>query len=117
VGFVSASEEHIVRFLDKNLRSHLYAIALMRYGKLFLSARSYFKPEERSLLTILEKLTQIMLESCCAAAPHIIEECRKAVASAEQALNLHLDVKRQRKLIKIKDSLLLVTQNIANDPF
>ncbi|KAH7701275.1 hypothetical protein AAVH_31593 [Aphelenchoides avenae] len=96
---------------DPILRKHNYEIAARRYEELFAMAQHSLEPGDRSLLTIIEKITQIMLESSHAS--HLtFGKCRSAIASAEEALDRQPDLKRERKLIKIKDNLVQIEASL-----
>uniref|UniRef100_A0A914Y9Z2 Uncharacterized protein n=1 Tax=Panagrolaimus superbus TaxID=310955 RepID=A0A914Y9Z2_9BILA len=90
---------------DTSLRHHFYAMARHNYADLLVEARAHLKPDDKSLLTILEKMTQILVESG-AYDPELVGECQKTVFLAEKALESTNDVKRERKIIKIKTNLL-----------
>uniref|UniRef100_A0A914P621 Uncharacterized protein n=1 Tax=Panagrolaimus davidi TaxID=227884 RepID=A0A914P621_9BILA len=94
-----------IPFSDTSLRHHFYALARHNYADLLMEARAHLKPDDKSLLTILEKMSQILVESG-AYDPELVAECQKTVFLAEKALESTNDVKRERKIIKIKTNLL-----------
>lgn len=69
--------------LDTTLKKHNYDIALRRYEELLTMAQDYLEASDHSLLNILEKLTQLMLEYGQASRA-TFEQCREAVTRAEE---------------------------------
>lgn len=68
---------------DHSLRTSWYRSSIHLYKQLLAKARDCLPPNDRSLLTILDKLSMIMLESC-QADPVTVQLCRSAIGSAEQ---------------------------------
>lgn len=92
---------------DQTLRHHFYALARHNYGDLLIEAKVHLDPDDKSLLTILDKMTQILMESNVSD-PDIVGNCKRAVFEAEKALESRPDVKKERRIIKIKNNLILL---------
>uniref|UniRef100_A0AC34Q046 Uncharacterized protein n=1 Tax=Panagrolaimus sp. JU765 TaxID=591449 RepID=A0AC34Q046_9BILA len=89
---------------DQTLKHRFYALARHNYSSLLDDAKFNLDADDKSLLTILEKMTQILIESDSIDS-EIVAKCRRAVFEAEKALESKPDVKKERKVIKIKGNL------------
>uniref|UniRef100_A0A7E4UYM9 RanBP2-type domain-containing protein n=1 Tax=Panagrellus redivivus TaxID=6233 RepID=A0A7E4UYM9_PANRE len=93
---------------DGSLKHHFYSLAKHNYADLLIDARSSLAPDDRSLLTILDKMTQILVEAGTDDSQSLIN-CQDAVYQAEKALEVKPDIKKERKIIKIKNTLMSLT--------
>lgn len=99
-------------FADRALQASWYRLSAQIYARLLQRAQAHLPAADRSLLTILDKLAQIMAESG-QGAERTVQLCRQQVAAAEKALELQEDIKRERKLIKIKNRLMKIEAGMA----
>ncbi|CAD5231402.1 unnamed protein product [Bursaphelenchus xylophilus] len=92
---------------DRSLQTSWYRLAVQIYARLLQKAQLHLPASDRSLLTVMDKLSQIMLESADAD-ERTLKLCKAGVVAAEKELELNEDIKRERKLIKIKNRLVRV---------
>ncbi|KAI1716040.1 hypothetical protein Ddc_10630 [Ditylenchus destructor] len=112
---------------DTQLRNRMYNGAL-KYGRELLDdTLAHLEADDMSVLKILEKLSTILVE--CAAnglltnmvsdrsASNLEDRCHQAVAKSEKHLSHKADVKKERKLIKIKNNLMHLSTNTQHRRF
>ncbi|CAD5223795.1 unnamed protein product [Bursaphelenchus okinawaensis] len=92
---------------DRSLQTSWYHLAVQIYARLLQKAQLHLAASDRSLLTVMDKLSQIMLEAGDSD-DRTLKLCKAGVVAAEKELEVNEDIKRERKLIKIKNRLVRI---------